>query len=83
MSQNNSGGAPIITAIICRRMDLGLFGTNGHPDGPKKMYGNHFELCWSKQKHQREIADIAWAGAFGHNKIDDGSNQNSSNNESH
>jgi len=41
-------------------------------DGLKKMYGNHFELCWSKTKHQREIAEVAWAGAFGHNKKDDG-----------
>jgi DNA modification methylase len=41
-------------------------------EGLQKMYGNHFELCWSRQRHQREIAEIAWVGAFGHNKKDDG-----------
>jgi DNA modification methylase len=41
-------------------------------EGLQKMYGNHFELCWSRQRHKREIAEVAWAGAFGHNKKDDG-----------
>lgn len=31
-----------------------------------KMYGSCFELCFSKQKHKREIARIRWAGIFGH-----------------
>jgi DNA modification methylase len=42
---------------------------------PKKndgMFGNQFELCWSKNKHKRIIIDVTWAGAFGHNKITDG-----------
>lgn len=30
-----------------------------------KMYGSCFELCWSKNKHKREIARIKWAGLFG------------------
>src|SRR3990167_8956633 len=30
-----------------------------------KMYGSCFELCWSKNKHKREIARIKWAGIFG------------------
>lgn len=30
-----------------------------------KMYGSCFELCWSKQKHKREIARVKWAGIFG------------------
>lgn len=30
-----------------------------------KMYGSLFELCWSKNKHKREIARIKWAGIFG------------------
>lgn len=30
-----------------------------------KMYGSCFELCWSKQKHKRDIARIKWAGVFG------------------
>ncbi len=38
----------------------------------QKMFGSDFELCWSKQKHEREIARITWSGPFGHNKKDDG-----------
>ena len=30
-----------------------------------KMYGSCFELCWSKNKHKREMARIKWAGLFG------------------
>ena len=30
-----------------------------------KMYGSTFELCWSKNKHKREIARVKWAGIFG------------------
>ena len=30
-----------------------------------KMYGSCFELCWSKQKHKRDIARVKWAGVFG------------------
>lgn len=30
-----------------------------------KMYGSCFELCWSKNKHKRDIARIKWAGIFG------------------
>lgn len=37
-----------------------------------KIYGSSFELCWSKNKHRREIARITWAGCFGHNKKIDG-----------
>lgn len=33
-----------------------------------KMYGSAFELCWSKNKHKREIALIRWASAFGTEK---------------
>lgn len=38
----------------------------------QKMYGSDFELCWSKQKHSREIARVTWASVFGHSKKDDG-----------
>jgi DNA modification methylase len=34
-------------------------------DSADKMYGSCFELCWSKQKHKRDIARIKWAGLFG------------------
>ena len=30
-----------------------------------KMYGSCFELCWSKNKHKREIIRVRWAGIFG------------------
>ena len=30
-----------------------------------KMYGSQFEVCWSKNKHRKEIARIKWAGIFG------------------
>jgi len=33
-----------------------------------KMYGSSFELCWSKNRHKREIARIRWASAFGTEK---------------
>lgn len=31
-----------------------------------KIVGSAFELCWSKQKHKRDIARIKWMGAFGY-----------------
>lgn len=30
-----------------------------------KMYGSCYELCWSKNRHKREIARVKWAGVFG------------------
>ena len=30
-----------------------------------KMFGSCFELCWSKQKHKRDIVRVKWAGLFG------------------
>lgn len=33
-----------------------------------KMYGSSFELCWSKNKHKRDIARIRWCGVFGTEK---------------
>lgn len=33
-----------------------------------KMFGSCFELCWSKNKHRREIARVKWAGKFGTEK---------------
>ena len=30
-----------------------------------KMFGSCFELCWSREKHKREIARVKWAGIFG------------------
>jgi len=33
-----------------------------------KMFGSCFELCWSKNKHRREIARVKWAAIFGTEK---------------
>lgn len=33
-----------------------------------KMFGSSFELCWSKEKHKRDIARIRWCGVFGTEK---------------
>ena len=33
-----------------------------------KMYGSCFELCWSKNKHKRDIARVKWAAVFGTEK---------------
>jgi DNA modification methylase len=41
----------------------------------QNMFGNQFELCWSKNKHKRIILDVTWAGAFGHNKKTDGASK--------
>lgn len=35
------------------------------------MYGSCFELCWSKNRHKREIARVKWAGIFGTEKEPD------------
>jgi site-specific DNA-methyltransferase (adenine-specific) len=36
-----------------------------------KMFGSCFELCWSKNRHKREIARVKWAGIFGTEKEPD------------
>ena len=33
-----------------------------------KMYGSSFELCWSKNRHKREIARVRWCSVFGTEK---------------
>lgn len=30
-----------------------------------RISGNHFEICWSKEKHRKEIIRMMWAGLFG------------------
>lgn len=30
-----------------------------------KVMGSHFELCWSKARHQRMIARVKWCGLYG------------------
>lgn len=38
------------------------FESSGDPDA---MIGSMFELCWSKNKHRREILRFRWAGSYG------------------
>ena len=33
-----------------------------------KMFGSQFELCWSKNKHRKQIARVKWCGIFGTEK---------------
>lgn len=35
-----------------------------------KMFGSNFELCWSKNRHKRELARVKWKGLFGMEKDD-------------
>ena len=35
-----------------------------------KLLGSAFELCWSKEKHKRDIARVLWSGHHGMNKDD-------------
>lgn len=30
-----------------------------------RISGNHFEICWSKTRHRKEIIRLMWAGLFG------------------
>jgi len=30
-----------------------------------KMFGSNFEMCWSKQKHKRNVISYVWKGFFG------------------
>lgn len=30
-----------------------------------KMFGSQFEVCWSKNKHRKEIVRVRWAGIYG------------------
>ena len=43
---------------------------NGPNDDYDKMFGNNFELCWSKNKHKRALVRILWKGIFGLSKED-------------
>ena len=39
-------------------------------DNLDKLIGSSFELCWSKEKHKRDIARVLWAGHHGMNADD-------------
>lgn len=40
-------------------------------DSADKMFGSTFELCWSKNRHKRDMARVKWAGIFGMEKEHD------------
>ena len=40
-------------------------------DSADKMFGSTFELCWSRNRHKRDMARIKWAGIFGMEKEHD------------
>lgn len=40
-------------------------------DSADKMFGSTFELCWSKNRHKRDMARVKWAGIFGIEKEHD------------
>jgi DNA modification methylase len=40
-------------------------------DSADKMFGSTFELCWSRNRHKRDMARIKWAGIFGMEKKHD------------
>jgi len=39
--------------------------TGGHDSLMNAGFGSNFELCWSKQKHKRDIARFTWKGVAG------------------
>lgn len=66
-------GADYFAELIPNKNDGSWFVWNKKTtEALQNMFGNQFELCWSKNKHKRIIIDVTWAGAFGHNKKTDG-----------
>ena len=59
-------GADYFAELIVNKNDGSwvVWDKRGSEDADK-IIGSCFELCWSKQKHKREIARIKWMGAFG------------------
>jgi DNA modification methylase len=66
-------GADYFAELIPNKNDGSWFVWNKKTtEALQNMFGNQFELCWSKNKHKRIIIDVTWAGAFGHNRKTDG-----------
>lgn len=42
---------------------------NNGNESADKMIGSGYELCWSKQKHKREMCRMFGRGTFGHDKV--------------
>lgn len=59
-------GADYFAEYIPKRNDGSFIVWDKRQDGGiDKLFGSSFELCWSKQKHKRDIVRILWAGYFG------------------
>ena len=54
-----------------KRNSESKFEKNADSDLQKKVTGNSFELCWSKQKHKRLIYHCFWNGSLGEGKFED------------
>jgi len=62
-------GADYYTELLLNKKDGSWFVWDKRlEDSADKMYGSCFELCWSKNKHKRDIARVKWAGIFGTEK---------------
>jgi DNA modification methylase len=54
-----------------KRNSESKFEKNADSDLQKKVSGNSFELCWSKQKHKRLIYHCFWNGSLGEGEFED------------
>jgi DNA modification methylase len=54
-----------------KRNSESKFEKNADSDLQKKVTGNSFELCWSKQKHKRLIYHCFWNGSLGEGEFED------------
>jgi DNA modification methylase len=54
-----------------KRNSESKFKQNADSDLQKKVTGNSFELCWSKQKHKRLIYHCFWNGSLGEGEFED------------
>ena len=53
-----------------KRNSESKFEKNADSDLQKKVTGNSFELCWSKQKHKRLIYHCFWNGSLGEGEFE-------------
>ena len=64
-------GADYYAEIIPNRKDGSwIVWDKSIDDSGDKMFGSNFELCYSKNKHKRELARVRWKGLFGMEKDD-------------
>ena len=57
-----------------KRNSESKFEKNADSDLQKKVTGNSFELCWSKQKHKRLIYHCFWNGSLGEGEFEERTN---------